>query len=414
MKFVCSQSDLKTNLSLVSRVVPSRPTHPMLGNVLFVADAQKRRVSLTAFDFTVGICTSFNAEVTEGGTLTLPAKLLKEIVSRLPEGEITLLSEEEEFDSEHSLATLTSASGRFLVRGMGAKEFPAIPVVEDGEALMLPVSALSEGLRGALFAASTDEAKQVLTGVHLTLSQDSLEFAATDGHRLAVVQTTLEKSEVTSLKSEKDLSVGSENPTTGEQTDRPFQNSDFRILNSEDFEITIPARALRELERLLTARQSTDLVALHFDEGNIVFELDNQRLSSRKLEGEYPEYQRLIPREFSRQMTIERKRLLNSLELVAVLTDQKNNLVKFSLDSTKGQLSLSVETQDVGSARESMPAEITGEDVEIAFNVKYLMDGLKALPTSEIKMQLNEWNKPAIFTPLGGLKMTCLVMPVQM
>ena len=381
MKLVCSQSDLSTNLSLISRAVPSRPTHPVLGNVLFLADTQTQKVSLTAFDLSLGIRTSFGAEVEEGGTLTLPAKLLNDIVSRLPEGEISLVSEGDDMDGENALTTLTSASGRFRVRGMGAEEFPELPVVEDGEALMLPVSVLSEGLGGALFAASTDETKQVLTGVHLTRSQDSLEFAATDGHRLAVVQT-------------------------------PLENSEDSIENSE-FKITIPARALRELERMLAGRKSTDLVALRFDRASVVFEVGDQRLTSRKLDGAYPVYQQLIPLQFSRVVTVERKRLLSSLELVAVLADQKNNIAKFSLDSTQGQLSLSVEAQDVGSARESMPAEITGESTEIAFNIKYLMDGLKAIPASEIKMQLNEGNQPVIFTPLSGIKMTYLVMPVQ-
>jgi DNA polymerase-3 subunit beta len=264
---------------------------------------------------------------------------------------------------------------------MVASEFPELPVVEDGEALMLPVEALTEGLHGCLFASSADETKQVLTGVHFAGSQDSLEFAATDGHRLAVVQTNIE-------------------------------NSEFRIPNSE-FNMTIPARALRELERMMAMRQATDSVALHIDESQLIFELGDQRLTSRKLEGAYPAYEQLIPQQFSRTVTVERKRLLTSLELVAVLADQKNNLVKCSLDSDNGQLTLSVDAQDIGDAQQSMPAEIMGDSTEIAFNVKYLMDGLKALPAADIQMKLNEGNQPVIFTPLGGLKMTYLVMPVQ-
>lgn len=388
MKLICSQSDLNTNLSLVSRAVASRPTHPVLGNVLCVADEETQRISITAFDLSLGIRTSFPAQVSEGGTITLPAKLLNDIVSRLPEGEINLSFEGDGSQEGDNLVTLTSTSGRFQVRGMSAVEFPNLPVIGEGEALMLPVSALIEGLRGALFAASTDETKQVLTGVHLTRSQDNLEFAATDGHRLAVVQT-------------------SNHSETDEET------SVEENANLEAFEVTIPARALRELERMLAMRQSTDAVALHMDESQAIFELGDQRLTSRKLEGAYPAYQQLIPRQFARSATLERKRLLSSLELVAVLADQKNNLVKFSLDSDKGQLALSVEAQDLGSARESMPAEITGDSVDIAFNVKYLMDGLKALPAADIEMKLNEGNQPVIFTPLGGLKMTYLVMPVQ-
>jgi DNA polymerase-3 subunit beta len=164
---------------------------------------------------------------------------------------------------------------------------------------------------------------------------------------------------------------------------------------------------------MLAMCQGTDSVALHVDESQAIFELGDRRLTSRKLDGAYPAYQQLIPRQFVRTVAIERKRLISSLERVAVLADQKNNLVKFIIDNSQSQLSLSVESQDLGSAKESLNAEIVGEDIEVAFNIKYLMDGLKALPSSDIQMQLNEGNLPVIFTPLGGLKMTYLIMPVQ-
>ncbi|GFE69908.1 DNA polymerase III subunit beta [Chroococcus sp. FPU101] len=381
MKFTCAQNELNTNLSLVSRAVPSRPTHPVLANVLFVADEEKGEISLTAFDLSLGIKTSFQATVSESGTVTLPAKLLTDIVSRLSDGEITLFVDEQDNAEEQTLATLTSISGRFQLRGMQATEFPQLPSIEDGEIIILPITALTEGLKASLFAASTDETKQVLTGVHLTGTPDNLEFAATDGHRLSVVQTPLEDAETSNI--------------------------------TQGFGVTIPARTLRELERILSVNQTTDLVTLRVDEGQIIFELGDQKLTSRKLEGAYPAYQQLIPKKFERSVTLERKRLLSSLERVAVLADQKNNLVKFSLNGDKGQLTLSVESPDLGSAKESMPAEMSGDDTDIAFNVKYLMDGLKALPATHVQMQLNESTQPVIFSPLDGLKMTYLVMPVQ-
>ena len=379
MKLVCSQSDLRSHLSLVSRAVPSRPTHPVLGNVLLRADPEKGKVRLIAFDLSLGIQTSFAAQVTTGGEVTLPAKIINEIVSRLSEGEITLVYEPEGNDSEGALITLTSTSGRYQLRGMEAEEFPELPVIEEGTTLMLPVEVLGEGLRGALFAASADETKQILTGVHLCTTTDSLEFAATDGHRLAVVETNLE---------------------TDNQP-------------GEEVAVTIPARGLRELERMLAGHQGEELVKLWFDESQVVFELGEQRLTSRRLEGAYPAYGQLIPQEFQRQMSLERKRLLSGLELVAVLADANNSVVKFSLDSEKQELSLSVNAKDVGNAKESMPVEISGDSIDIAFNVKYLMDGLKSLPANEIQMHLNAPTQPVIFTPLGGVKMTYLVMPVQ-
>lgn len=381
MKLVCSQSDLRSHLSLVSRAVPSRPTHPVLGNVLLRADPEQGRVRLIAFDLSLGIQTSFAAQVTTGGEVTLPAKIINEIVSRLREGEITLAYEpkEQDGDGEGALITLTSTSGRYQLRGMEAEEFPELPVIEEGTTLMLPVDVLGEGLRGALFAASGDETKQILTGVHFCTNTDSLEFAATDGHRLAVVETQLE---------------------TDNQP-------------GEEVAVTIPARGLRELERMLSGHQGEELVKLWFDESQVVFELGEQRLTSRRLEGAYPAYGQLIPQQFQRQMSLERKRLLSGLELVAVLADANNSVVKFSLDSEKQELSLSVNAKDVGNAKESMAVEISGDSIDIAFNVKYLMDGLKSLPANEIQMHLNAPTQPVIFTPLGGVKMTYLVMPVQ-
>jgi DNA polymerase-3 subunit beta len=393
MKLVCAQSDISTNLSLVSRAVPSRPTHPVLANVLLSADAQTQQISLTAFDLSLGIKTSFSAQVITGGEITLPARLLNDIVSRLPEGELTLDDAAEEAPALLGV-TITSASGRYQVRGMGVEEFPDLPVLEKGEAVYLPASALIEGLRGSLFATSADETKQALTGVHLKVQQVSipdsdvdcsLEFAATDGHRLAVVQ---------------------------------FQSStgimpDASQHDLHDLEVTVPAKALRELERMLGMRQSSTPLALHFDQGQVVFEWADQRLTSRTLEGQYPAYRQLIPRQFERQITLERRQLLSALERIAVLADQKNNIVKFSIDSVNQELALSVEAQDVGSGRESITAEISGDSIEIAFNVKYLMEGIKALSTSQIQMQLNAALSPVILTPLGSLKMTYLIMPVQ-
>jgi DNA polymerase-3 subunit beta len=384
MKFTCNQSDLNAVLSIVGRAVSTRPTHPILGNVLLVADAA--RVSATAFDLSLGIRSSIFAEVSEAGSITLPAKLLGDIVSRLPEGSITLSVPDASDGGETLLATITSLSGQFQIRGMGAGEFPELPTIDTEEALLLPVSALLEGLRGSLFAASTDETKQVLTGIHLAGSPDSLEFAATDGHRLAVVEA----------------------PTQNEEKD----NSPA-LSNLAGLEATIPARALRELERMLAASPDTEAIALYIDDTQVVFEWSDRRLASRKLDGAYPTYQQLIPRSFARTVSLDRKQLLSSLERVSVLADQKNNLVKFNLDGKSGLLSLSVEAQDLGNAKESIPADITGESGDIAFNVKYLLDGLKALPASDIQMQLNEGNQPVIFTPLGGLNMIYLVMPVQ-
>src|ERR687885_1214896 len=235
MKLVCTQSDLNSNLSLVTRAVPSRPTHPVLGNVLVSGDTQTQQVRLTAFDLSLGIQTSFTAQVLQDGEVAIPAKLLNDIVSRLPEGEITLEDQAgesvNETDSDRRIVTLTSVSGRYQVRGMSSEEFPELPQIAAAVAVHLPVEALVEGLRGSLFATSSDETKQVLTGVHLTMQQDSLEFAATDGHRLAVVETTHQS-----------VGDGETDEELEEKESEASENSHKPTNEVSQLELTVPGR----------------------------------------------------------------------------------------------------------------------------------------------------------------------------
>ncbi|MDJ0902986.1 MAG: DNA polymerase III subunit beta [Xenococcus sp. MO_188.B8] len=396
MKIVCSQSDLKDHLAFVSRAVPSRPEPIVLGNVLLLADEVTQKVTLTGFDGSLGIRSSFHADISANGSITLPAKLFNDIVTRLPEMEVTLSWGEGDGETGNLVALLSSASGKFQLNGMDAEEFPELPIIDNQEIIDLPISTMLEGLKGCLFAASTEISKQILTGVHLSSSEDNsefLEFAATDSHRLSVLQALLNHDD-----------------DDAEAADTAEDEPDIKLT---DFAVTIPARALRELEKMLAdGSEANKTVKICYDDTQIMFKLGERLLTTMRLTGTYPPYQRLIPASFTRNLVCDRKMLLRSLELVAVLA-QKNNIVKFTLDGTKGELILSVDAQDVGSATQSLPAEIIGEDVDIAFNIKYLMDGLKALPATDIKMQLNEWNQPVIFTPLNGSLMTYLVMPVQ-
>ncbi|OAB58718.1 DNA polymerase III subunit beta [Phormidium willei BDU 130791] len=379
MKLVCTQGELNTHLSLTIHAVPSRPTHPVLANVRLTADAEQQQIRLTAFDLSLGIRTSFPAQVESSGDVALPAKLLNDIVSRLPDGELTL-----EQDDESYQTTLTSLSGNYTVQGMSVEEFPELPAIEDGKVIQLGSESLLEGLRGTLFATSSDETKQVLTGVHLAVRADGIEFAATDGHRLAVVEAL-------------------------NDADAPAMN----LEDGEVFEVTVPAQALRELERTIGKRAAATPLTLSIDEGQAVFEVEDRRLTSRTLEGAYPAYRQLIPREFENQANLDRRALLSALERIAVIADRKNNIVKFSFDSAAGQVTLGVDAADVGRGSECLPAQISGDSLDIAFNVKYVMESLRNLQSTEIQLQLNSATSPVILTPLGGTKMIHLVMPVQ-
>jgi DNA polymerase-3 subunit beta len=380
MKLVCSQAELNASLQLVSRAVAGRPTHPVLANVLLTADAATGRLSLTGYDLSLGIQTSLPASVEGSGAITLPARLFGEIVSRLPaDSPITLRCEEGEEQVE-----ISSLSGSYQMRGMPADDFPDLPLAQSGSPIRLDAESLVRGLRATLFASSGDEAKQILTGVHLQLEGDRLECAATDGHRLAVQQL----------------------PHALEGVEEP--------VGGEPFAVTVPARSLRELERLLSGRPSQEPLSLFCERGQVVVLWADQVLTTRSLDGAYPNYGQLIPQEFGRRIGLARRPFVAALERVAVLADQHNNVVKISSDPVRGQVVLRADAQDVGSGSEDLAATVEGEAIEIAFNVRYLLDGLKAMASEEVELRCNGPTTPAVLVPLGeDGAFTYLVMPVQ-
>lgn len=359
MKLVCSQAELNASLQLVSRAVAGRPTHPVLANVLLTADAGTGRLSLTGFDLSLGIQTSLPASVQSSGAITLPARLFGEIVARLSaDSPITLSCEEGSEQVE-----LTSQSGSYQMRGMPADDFPELPLVQSGTPIRLDPEVLVKGLRATLFASSSDEAKQLLTGVHLGLDEQGLECAATDGHRLAVLRL--------------------ENTTPGTGL----------------MDVTVPARSLRELERLLSARGGGDPVSLFCDRGQVVFLWADQVLTSRSLDGTYPNYRQLIPESFARSLVVDRRALVSALERVAVLADQHNNVVKITSDPVAGQLQISADAQDVGSGSEAVAAEVSGDAIQIAFNVRYVLEGLKAIAAERVELRCNAPTTPVVLSP---------------
>ncbi|MFZ0408233.1 MAG: DNA polymerase III subunit beta [Cyanobium sp.] len=384
MKLVCSQTELNASLQLVSRAVASRPTHPVLANVLLTADAATGRLSLTGFDLNLGIQTSLTAAVESSGAITLPSRLFGEIISRLSsDSPITLSCGDAE-----ELVELTSLSGSYQMRGMPADDFPDLPLVQSGTPIRIDAEALVKGLRATLFASSSDEAKQLLTGVHLRLDDDGLECAATDGHRLAVLR----------------LANITEQPAA----------ATVELVEGEPFAVTVPARSLRELERLLTGRPSSEPLSLFCDRGQVVVLWADQVLTSRTLDGTYPNYRQLIPESFNRRIVLDRRGFVAALERVAVLADQHNNVIKISSDPTAGRVMIRADAQDVGSGSESLAAEISGEEIEIAFNVRYLLDGVKAMASDQVVLQCNAPTTPAVLAPVGEENpFTYLVMPIQ-
>ncbi len=370
MRFVISQQLLTESLGETSKGVASRPTHPILANVRLDADAASQTLTLTTFDLNLGIRTTVPAQVVFDGSITVAHKLISDIVARLPDEDVTFSI------NDAGMIDLKCGSGKYQLHGLPIEEFPELPVIdkEDAKDSQIASNILLQGLSATLFATLGDETKRILTGVHFTVGE-AIEFAATDGHRLSVLNHELPEGD------------------------------------RERFELTIPAKSLREIEKLCKNHEGA--IAINFDRANLIFTTATKTVISRLLDGTYPNYRQLIPNRLERQLTLERKLFIAALERIAVLADQKNNIVKLEIYNAAQSISVLVESPDIAAGREEICAQISGEDLEIAFNIKYLLEGLKSFDSSEIQLQLNTATSPAIIVPIGAAKQTYLLMPVQ-
>lgn len=379
--FVAGKAALNGAIASAARFVAARPTHPVIGNILITWDAATGAITATGTNLRQWGRFDVVGDVAESGSVAVPAKLFGDIVGKLPS------------DCDVSLAmdgcnvTLSTAVGTYHIAGMSDEDFPLMPTVDDAVEVNFYPGDLRAGLAVAAIA-SGDETKQVLCGVNLRCDGTTATFAATDGHRLAV-----SKSEMTTAI-------------------------------AEPLEVTLPSRFAVELMRVLAAipkEQQDEPISLEIAPHRVAFNADEATITCAVLDGQYPNYSQLIPTQFSRQMTCLRRNLISSLERVAVIADQKgNHIVKFQLrplDSvsatTTGSLTVSVEAQDVGAGNESLDAQIQGGDLDIAFNVKYLLESLKAIESTEVVLNLDTPTSPVIITPLGGQLVKHLIMPVQ-
>ena len=384
MEIACQQSELNIAIQLVNKAVASRPTHPILSNILFTADEVTNKISLTGFDLNLGIQTSFDANVDKSGAITIPSKILAEIVAKLPNDSPVILKVEE--DSENIL--LKSDRGSFNLKGIASDDYPKLPFVESGTSLDINPSVFLQALKLTMFSSSNDESKQLLTGVNFKFKNQSLESAATDGHRLAVV-----------LNSE-----------VGDSSKPEIIDN---LNNVDDYlSVTIPTRSLREIEKLVNTKIKEDSIKLFYDKGQVVFISSNQIITTRTLEGSYPNYSQLIPDSFSKNFKFERNSLINSLERIAVLADQQSSVVKININDDKFA-SISADAQDIGNAKELLPVSFHGEQIDIAFNVRYLLEGLRVISSETILLKCNLPTTPAVLVPDDDSSFTYLVMPVQ-
>ena len=382
MEIVCNQNEFNYAIQLVSKAVASRPTHPILANLLLTADQGTNKISLTGFDLNLGIQTSFDATVNKSGAITVPSKLLSEIVNKLPSETPVSLDVDESSDN----ILIKSDRGSFNIKGIPSDDYPSLPFVESGTSLNIDPSSFLKALKLTIFASSSDDSKQLLTGVNFTFNLKYLESAATDGHRLAVV-----------------LVDNKEN--SDEQEDI--------VSNEENLSVTIPTRSLREIEKLVSLRSSENSIKLFYDKGQVVFISSNQIITTRTLEGSYPNYSQLIPDNFTKLFTFNTKKIIESLERIAVLADQQSSVVKIKLNE-KDLALVSADAQDIGNASELVPVSFDFDQFDIAFNVRYLLEGLKVISSENVIFKCNLPTTPAVLVPEDNINsFTYLVMPVQ-
>ena len=382
MEIVCNQNEFNYAIQLVSKAVASRPTHPILANLLLTADQGTNKISLTGFDLNLGIQTSFDATVNKSGAITVPSKLLSEIVNKLPSETPVSLNVEESSDN----ILIKSDRGSFNIKGIPSDDYPSLPFVESGTSLNIDPSSFLKALKLTIFASSSDDSKQLLTGVNFTFNLKYLESAATDGHRLAVV-----------------LVDNKEN----------FDEKEDFASNEENLSVTIPTRSLREIEKLVSLRSSENSIKLFYDKGQVVFISSNQIITTRTLEGSYPNYSQLIPDNFTKLFTFNTKKIIESLERIAVLADQQSSVVKIKLNE-KDLALVSADAQDIGNASELVPVSFDFDQFDIAFNVRYLLEGLKVISSENVIFKCNLPTTPAVLVPEDNINsFTYLVMPVQ-
>ena len=379
LKLAIAQVKLNEALAFVKAAVPTKPLHPVLANVLLVADHEKQQVILTTSDMAISLSASCEATVQRSGAITLPAEILSAVVSRCPMGLLAIDTTQTE---ENYSAILSDEQGGVTeIRGMSSEEFPEVAAV-TGSPASLPAKVVQAGLRGVLFAVSTDETKRVLTGMEWKLDSSTLRCTATDGHQVAKV--VLDTSGIGKKK---------------------------RKVQAEASAYVIPGKALRELAKTLEKTASETELQVFYDNQakRVMFAVEENDLSKQIacqcLEEDYPDCDLLLSRyPFNQTVTISRSTLLSRLERLAVLADKKVKTVKFCFDSQHQTIDLSIE-RDYGKGKQVLDAAVpeTVNGMTIKFNITYLLNILKAMSSSALKLVMYQFNTPAKVEAAGDV-----------
>jgi DNA polymerase-3 subunit beta len=367
LKLTTKREDLVSKLSIVSRAVSTRAaTQALSGVLLRAADG---RVTLAATDLDLGLETTLEAQVDSEGAVLLPGRLFAEVARSLADPTVEIESREAEHDVE-----IRSGGSSFHLRVLPVEDFPKLPQPEDDPGLKIPAAALEASIELVARAASRDDMRPVLTGVFVTAAGKEMTMVATDSYRLAVKRTELE------------ADLGGE------------------------LEANIPARALRELGRILSSEGAGE-TTISLLTNQAVFVAGSILLSTRLIDGQFPNFRQLLPESYDHDVRLPRSDFLDVTRRVSQLA-QRNAPLRLSFES--GQLTVAAETPDVGDARETMPAAFEGESLEIGFNPEFLKEGIESVAGDEVLLRLISPLRPGLLEPVEGDDFRYLVMPIRL
>jgi DNA polymerase-3 subunit beta len=373
MKFKINRDHFSNGLQQVLNVVGSKATMPILSNVLIEAEGD--HLSLTTTNLDLGIRCRIKATVGEVGAITLPVRKLATIIRELPNLDVQI-----ESSSNHQVK-ITSGGSIFRIMGIGKEEFPPLPEFSDEKAFQLEQAQLSAMLKSVSYAQSGDETRYILNGVYFSFQEGKLTLVATDGRRLALIAKELE------------------------------------FPADQGGNLILPAKTVAELLRLLDKGEKLKIA---FNERRVAFQIytdDDESgfvgdtfLVSKVVEGNYPNYQQVIPKETHQRIKVERELLLQCVHRAALVTSEKSNSVKIKVSNNL--LEITASSPDFGEAHESLAVSYSGPDLQVAFNPQFVMDPLKALAKDEVFFEVKDEVSPGVFKTLENF--LCVIMPVRL
>lgn len=369
MKFQVLQSDISQAVAKASRFASSRAQLPVLGNILFKTD--KNKIIVASTNLEVSFATSIGAQVETEGDITIPARIAHDLFSTLKSGQVTLSVEKE-------VITVTTDSFESKIPGMNASDFPSLPLTSEKSSLVLDVEALTKALSKVSFAVSVDETRPVLTGVLFIFEKNELTVVATDGFRLSTYTLSLET---------------------------PLTESQHCI---------IPKTPLVELPKLETVQKE---IGLFFDTDNnqVVFSAGKNVLATRIIEGEFPEYGKIIPKDTLFEVVVDKDEFARAVKLASIFARDSANVVTFTLKSQ--ELELSAKSAQKGTQKSTVAANITSDsspEFTIAFNCKFMEDFLGSVKGDTITMKFINSEKAGIFLDSSDPEYLHLIMPVKL